>query len=177
MEKKKGKKVAIMTENGFEQSELLSPKKALEDAGVQVHIISSKDGSVKAWNKTNWGAEVPVDVVIDRARVNDYDALVLPGGVMNPDTLRQNADAVEFARKFMESGKPVAAICHGPQTLIETGMLNGRTMTSFPSLKTDLKNAGVRWLDEEVVHDRNLITSRRPADLDAFNKELLSALG
>lgn len=173
---KNSKRVAILTEDGFEQSELLSPKKALENAGVKVDVISSHNGTVRAWDKKNWGVEVNVDVQLDRARVTDYDALVLPGGVMNPDTLRQNAEAVDFARKFMESGKPVAAICHGPQTLIETGMLNGHTMTSFPSLKTDIKNAGARWIDEEVVRDRNLITSRRPADLDAFNKELIGAL-
>jgi protease I len=171
-----GKKVAILTENGFEQSELLSPKKALEDAGIHVDVISSKTGNVKGWDKTDWGMEVRVDRLLDNVKVADYDALVLPGGVMNPDKLRQNMDAVALAKEFMQSGKPVAAICHGPQTLIETGLLNGRTMTSFPSLQTDLRNAGANWVDEEVVRDGNLITSRKPADLDAFNKEIISAL-
>lgn len=171
-----GKKVAILTENGFEQSELLSPKKALEDADIHVDVISSKTGNVKGWDKTDWGMEVRVDRLLDNVKVADYDALVLPGGVMNPDKLRQNMDAVALAKEFMQSGKPVAAVCHGPQTLIETGLLNGRTMTSFPSLQTDLRNAGANWVDEEVVRDGNLITSRKPADLDAFNKEIISAL-
>lgn len=127
-------------------------------------------------DKTDWGMEVRVDRLLDNVKVDDYDALVLPGGVMNPDKLRQNTDAVALAKDFLQSGKPVAAVCHGPQTLIETGLLNGRKMTSFPSLQTDLRNAGASWVDEEVVRDGNLITSRKPADLDAFSKELINAL-
>ncbi len=176
MENNTAKKVAILTENGFEQSELLSPKKALEDAGIHVDVISSKTGSVKGWDKTDWGMEVRVDKLLEHIKADDYDALVLPGGVMNPDTLRQNTAAVALAKDFIRSGKPVAAVCHGPQTLIETGLLKGRTMTSFPSLQTDLRNAGANWVDQEVVHDGNLITSRKPADLDAFNKELIATL-
>lgn len=176
MEKLNDIKVAILTEEGFEQVELTSPKEALQDAGAHVDVISSKSGKIKAWDQTNWGIEINVDKTIDDARVNDYDALVLPGGVLNPDKLRQNKKAVQLAKDFLKSGKPVAAICHGPQTLIETGLLEGRTMTSYPSLQTDLKNAGVNWVDIEMVHDGNLITSRKPADLNAFNKELLKTL-
>jgi protease I len=176
VENLKNKKVAILTEDGFEQVELTSPKEALERAGASVDIISTKAGKVKAWNKTNWGIEVTVDKVLGSANPDEYDALVLPGGVLNPDKLRQNKDAVIFAKVFLESGKTVAAICHGPQTLIETGLLSGKKMTSFPSLQTDLKNAGAEWVDEEMVHDGNLITSRKPADLEAFNKELIETL-
>ncbi len=169
-------KIAILTENGFEQEELTSPKEALEKAGAKVDIVSPQKGKVKAWKHTDWGIEINVDKNLADAEPSAYEALVLPGGVMNPDTLRQNKDAVKFAKDFLESGKPVAAICHGPQTLIETGMLEGKTMTSFPSLQTDLKNAGVNWIDKEMVHDGNLITSRKPADLDAFNNELIKTL-
>ena len=169
-------RIAILTENGFEQEELTSPKEALEKAGAHVDIISPQKGKVKAWKHTDWGIEIAVDRELADAKTADYDALVLPGGVMNPDTLRQNADAVKFAKEFLQSGKPVAAICHGPQTLIETGLLEGKTMTSFPSLQTDLKNSGVKWVDKEMVHDGNIITSRKPADLDAFNKELIKTL-
>ncbi len=176
MEKLMNKKVAILSESGFEEIELTSPKAALEEAGAIVEVISPNAGKIKGWDKTDWGKEVNVDRVLTTADVNDYDALVLPGGVMNPDKLRQNKDAVQFVKTFLESGKTVAAICHGPQTLIETGMLNGKKMTSFPSLQTDLKNAGVQWVDEEMVHDTNLITSRKPADLEAFNSELIKAL-
>jgi protease I len=169
-------RVAILTEQGFEQAELTSPKEALEQAGAKVDIISPENGKIKAWDKTDWGIEINVDKNLSEADINDYDALVLPGGVMNPDKLRQNKDAVKFAKEFLQSGKPVAAICHGPQTLIETGLLDGRTMTSYPSLQTDLKNAGADWVDKEMVHDGNLITSRKPADLGAFNKELIKVL-
>ena len=170
------KKVAILTEEGFEQVELTSPKEALEAAGATVHIISPKSGKIKAWDSTNWGIEINVDKVLSDVSPDDYDALVLPGGVMNPDKLRQNKDAVAFASAFLDEGKPVAAICHGPQTLIETGMLSGRKMTSFPSLQTDLKNAGVNWVDEEVVVDNGLVTSRTPADLDAFNRKAIEEI-
>lgn len=172
-----GKKVAILTENGFEEVELTSPMNALEAAGVEVHVISPQKDKVKAWNSENWGIEVPVDKLLDEANPEDYDMLLLPGGVMNPDTLRTNKKAVAFAQHFLEQGKPLAAICHGPQTLIETGMLDGRTMTSYPSLQTDLKNAGVNWVDEEVVVDNGLVTSRKPDDLEAFNNKMIEELG
>jgi protease I len=169
-------KIAILTENGFEQVELTRPKAALENAGAKVDVISPQRGKVKAWDKTDWGIEVKVDKELTNVKPADYDALVLPGGVMNPDKLRQNGDAVNFVKEFLQSGKPIAAICHGPQILIETGLLKGKTMTSFPSLQTDLRNAGVNWVDEEIVHFDNLITSRKPADLDAFNEELIKTL-
>jgi protease I len=166
-------KVAILTENGFEQSELTSPKEAMEKAGINVQIVSPQKKEVKAWDEKDWGITLPVDVVLDDANPEDYDALMLPGGVMNPDKLRMNDKAVEFVRHFLENGKPIAAICHGPQTMIETDLLDGRTMTSYPSLKTDLTNAGVEWVDEEVVVDNGLVTSRSPRDLEAFNKKML----
>lgn len=172
----KGKKVAILTENGFEEVELTSPMNALEAAGVQVTVISPKEGKVKAWNHDHWSIEVTVDQALDKAKPEDFDMLVLPGGVMNPDKLRTNKAAVAFAQHFIEQGKPLAAICHGPQLLIETGMLEGRNMTSYPSLQTDLENAGVIWEDKEVVVDNGLVTSRSPEDLDAFNKKMIEEL-
>jgi protease I len=172
----KGKKVAILTENGFEEIELSSPKKALEDAGATVHIISPQTGKVKAWNHDHWTIELPVDVTLSKANPAEYDALVLPGGVLNPDKLRRDKDAVAFARSFLEAGKPVAAICHGPQLLIETGLLNQRAMTSYWSVKTDLENAGANWFDKEVVVDNGLITSRSPQDLDAFNRKMVEEI-
>lgn len=171
-----GKKVAILSENGFEQSELTSPKEALEKAGATVHVVSPQKEKIKAWDKDKWGIEVPVDVNLDEANPEEYDALMLPGGVMNPDTLRTNKKAVEFAKHFLESSKPLAAICHGPQLLIETGLLEGKQMTSYPSLQTDLKNAGVNWVDKEVVVDNGLVTSRKPDDLEAFNKKMLEEI-
>lgn len=170
------KKVAILTEEGFEQVELTSPKEALEAAGATVHIISPKSGKIKAWDKTNWGIEIDVDKELSSASPDDYDALMLPGGVLNPDKLRQNKDAVAFASAFLDEGKPLAAICHGPQLLIETGMLQGRRITSYPSLQTDLKNAGADWVDEEVVTDNGLVTSRTPDDLPAFNKKMIEEI-
>ncbi|WP_183576270.1 type 1 glutamine amidotransferase domain-containing protein [Mucilaginibacter sp. X5P1] len=170
------KKVAILTEEGFEQVELTSPLEALKTAGATVHIISPKSGRIKAWDKTNWGIEVDVDKELDSVSPDDYDALVLPGGVLNPDKLRQNKAAVAFASAFLDEGKPVAAICHGPQLLIETGMLKGRKLTSYPSLQTDLKNAGAKWVDEQVVVDHGLVTSRRPDDLSAFNKKMIEEI-
>lgn len=169
-------RVAILTEEGFEQVELTSPKEALEKAGAKTDVISPKSGKIKAWNTKDWGIEINVDKELKDAKVEDYDALVLPGGVLNPDKLRTNKDAVAFVKEFLQSGKPVAAICHGPQTLIETGLLDGRRMTSYPSLKTDLKNAGANWVDQEMVHEGNLISSRKPDDLPAFNKELIQVL-
>jgi protease I len=171
-----GKKVAILTENGFEEVELTSPKKALEEAGAEVKIVSPQKEKVKAWDHDHWSIELPVDVQLDSAQPEDYDALVLPGGVLNPDQLRMNKKAVEFAQHFLETGKPVAAICHGPQTLIETGLIEGRNMTSYPSLRTDLQNAGVLWVDKEVVTDNGLVTSRTPKDLEAFNKKAIEEI-
>jgi protease I len=176
MEKLKGKTVAILTENGFEEVELTSPKKALEEAGATVHIVSPQKQKVKGWNHDHWSMELPVDKNISDARINDYDALILPGGVLNPDQLRQNKDAVDFAKDFLETGKPVAAICHGPQLLIETGLLEGRTLTSYPSVQTDLKNAGANWHDKEVIVDNGLVTSRSPKDLEAFNKKMIEEI-
>lgn len=175
--KLEGKKVAVITENGFEEVELTSPVKALKDAGATVHIISPQKDKVKAWNKDHWSIEVPVDVPLDKANPNDYDALLIPGGVLNPDQMRKNEDCVSFAKHFLETAKPLAAICHGPQLLIETGLLKGRNMTSYSSIKTDLKNAGVNWEDKEVVVDQGLVTSRSPKDLEAFNKKMIEEIG
>jgi protease I len=168
-----GIKVAIVSADGFEQSELFEPKKALEQAGATVQVISLKAGEIKGWNEKDWGKSIKVDAVIDDVNPEDFDALMLPGGVLNPDKLRQEEKVVEFVTAFMESGKPVAAICHGPQTLIETGLLEGRKMTSYAAIKTDLVNAGANWVDEEVVVDQGLVTSRKPADLPAFNRKMI----
>ena len=168
-----GKKVAILVENGFEQVELTSPKQALEEAGAQTQIISPQRDQVKAWQHTEWGDTFPVDVPIENANASDYDALLLPGGVMNPDKLRMNKQAVQFVRDFFEQKKPVASICHGPWTLIEANVVRGRKLTSYPSLQTDLKNAGAKWVDQEVVVDQGLVTSRNPDDLPAFNRKLI----
>src|SRR6476661_4180004 len=176
MEKLKGKTVAILTENGFEELELTSPKKALEEAGATVHIVSPQKEKVKAWNHDHWSIELPVDVNIMEADPDNYDALMIPGGVINPDKMRLNKDCIEFAHQFMLEGKPIGAICHGPQLLIETKMLQGREMTSYWSLKTDLENAGAHWHDEEVVVDNGLVTSRSPKDLEAFNKKLIEEI-
>jgi protease I len=169
----KDMKIAILTDHGFEQSELTGPREALQKAGVTAYIISPQKDEVKAWDKDNWGIRVKVDKVLDDANPDDYDGLLLPGGVLNPDKLRANKKAVAFVKHFLETGKPIAAICHGPQTLIETGLLRDRTMTSYPSVKTDLINAGVNWVDQEVVADNGLVTSRSPKDLAAFNKKML----
>ena len=171
-----GKKVAILTENGFEEIELTSPMNALEQAGAIVHVISPQKEKVKAWDHDHWSIEVPVDRQLSEASPEEYDMLLLPGGVLNPDTLRQNTEAVSFAQHFIEQGKPLAAICHGPQTLIETGMLDGRTMTSYASIRSDLVNAGVNWVDKEVVVDNGLVTSRSPKDLEAFNQKMIEEL-
>ena len=171
------RKVAILTEEGFEQVELTSPKQALEAAGARVDVISPRSGKIKAWNTKDWGIEIDVDKQLNEVNPDDYDALVLPGGVMNPDKLRQNKDAVAFAFTFLKEGKPVAAICHGPQLLIETGLIRGRNMTSYPSLQTDLRNAGANWDDQEVIVDNGLVTSRTPDDLDAFNRKMIEEIG
>ncbi len=173
----KSKKVAILTENGFEEVELTSPKKALEDAGIQVDVVSAQKEKVKGWDTDHWSIDIPVDVALSDADVDDYDASMIPGGVINPDKMRVNKDYVAFAKSFLEAGKPVAAICHGPQLLIETGMLEGKNMTSYPSIKSDLINAGANWEDKEVIVDKGLVTSRSPKDLEAFNKKMLEEIG
>lgn len=165
-----GLKIAILATDGFEQSELLEPRKALQEAGATTEVVSPKRGTIRGWNHTEWGEEIAVDRNLQDADPEEYDALVLPGGVMNPDKLRTIPAAVRFAKSFFAAGKPVAAICHGPWTVIESGAAKGHRMTSWPSLKTDLSNAGAEWVDEEVVVDRNLVTSRKPADLPAFNR-------
>jgi protease I len=172
----RGKKVAILAANGFEQVELTEPKRALEEAGAETSIVSPESGKVKGWKLTDWGDELPVDVPLEDAKADDFDALVLPGGVMNPDKLRRNEWALQFVRAFLESGKPVAAICHGPWTLIDAGVVEGRTMTSYPSIQTDLKNAGANWVDKEVVVDKGLVTSRKPDDLPAFNRKIIEEI-
>ncbi|WDF56309.1 type 1 glutamine amidotransferase domain-containing protein [Mucilaginibacter sp. KACC 22063] len=176
MARLENKKVAILTEEGFEQVELTEPKKALEEAGATVHVISPKTGSIKAWDKDHWGIEITVDKQLSDVNPDDYDALMLPGGVLNPDKLRQDKEAVSFVATFLEEGKPVAAICHGPQMLIETGLIKGRTLTSFPSLHTDLVNAGANWVDQEVVTDNGLVTSRKPDDIPAFNQKMIEEI-
>jgi len=176
MQSLNGKKVAILVEDGFEQIELTSPKEALEKAGAETHIISPKRDKVKGWEHTQWGQEFPVDVSIDKANANEYDALLLPGGVMNPDKLRTSKQAVQFVRSFFDQGKPVAAICHGPWILVEADVVNGRKVTSYTSIQTDLKNAGANWVDQEVVVDNGLVTSRKPDDLPAFNRKMVEEI-
>jgi protease I len=168
-----GKKVAILVADGFEQSELTEPRKALDKAGAETHIVSPAEKKVKGWNHTKPGRSFRVDVPLAQARAGAYDALLLPGGVKNPDTLRADEEAVQFVRAFHESGKPIAAICHGPWTLIEAGAVRGRRVTSYRSLKTDLRNAGAEWVDEPVVVDNGLVTSRQPDDLPAFNSKMI----
>jgi protease I len=168
-----GMKVAALVEHGFEESELLEPRKALEDAGARVDVISPVEVSVKGWHHGTWGKEVKVDQPLADAHPEDYDALLLPGGVFNPDRLRINERAVQFVKAFTMSNRPVAAICHGPWTLIEADALRDRRVTSWPSLKTDLRNAGAIWVDGEVIEDRGLITSRKPDDIPAFNQKMI----
>ncbi len=175
MQNLQGKKVAILSDQGFEQSELLSPMEALENAGATVHI-ESNETSIKGREEKYWGKELDRDVALSEAKPEDYHAIMIPGGVMNPDLMRNNKEYVAFVQHFMETGKPVAAICHAPQLLIETGMLNGRNMTSYPSIQTDLKNAGAIWEDKEVVVDNGLVTSRSPQDLEAFNKKMIEEI-
>jgi len=172
-----GRKVAVLATDGFEQSELTEPKRLLESWGAQVDVIAPGDKpAIRGWQHTDWGDEVPVDLHLDQAKVDAYDALVLPGGVMNPDTLRRDAAAVDLVRAFASAGKPVAAICHGPWLLAEGDLVDGREVTSWPSLRTDLGNAGGRWKDAEVVVDENLITSRKPDDIPAFADAVAKAL-
>ncbi len=169
----KGKRVAILATDGFEQSELLSPREALLEAGATVELISLEKGSIKGWKDGNWGDSERVDHAVADAKADDYHALMIPGGVMNPDKLRMNSDAVGFVRSFFEQHKPVAAICHGPWLLAEAGVLKGRKLTSYKSIRTDLENAGATWVDQEVVVDNGLVTSRSPKDLPAFNAKLV----
>ena len=168
-----GLKVAILVTDGFEQVEMTEPRKALDAAGAETQLVSPKDGQVKAWTFTEWGDIFPVDMPLDSAQPEDFDALLLPGGVINPDALRMDKKAVAFAKAFFDAGKPVASICHGPWTIIEAGAVRGRRLTSWPSLKTDLKNAGAEWVDEQVVVDQGLVTSRKPDDIPAFNPEVI----
>lgn len=168
-----GKKIAILATDGFEQVELIEPRNAIREAGGVPEVVSPKEGSIRGWNSTDWGEEVSVDRSVNGANADDYAGLLLPGGVMNPDLLRLEEKALAFVRSFFEAGKPVAAICHAPWTLIEAGVVEGRRMTSWPSLKTDLTNAGAQWVDEEVVVDQGLVTSRKPDDLPAFNRKMV----
>jgi protease I len=173
----KGLRVAILATEGFEQVELIKPKEALEQAGAHVDVISpktgTKSGKIKGWNMTDWGDSVKVDVELSEAKNGNYDAHLLPGGVMSPDKLRMDPQAVAFVKSFFTANKPVAAICHGPWTLIEADVVRGKTLTSWPSLQTDLRNAGAKWVDEEVVEDNGLVTSRKPDDIPAFNKRAI----
>ena len=171
-----GKRVAFLATDGVEEVEYTEPRAAVEKAGGTAALVSIKDGAIQAVNHLDKAGTYPVELKVKDAKVDDYDALVLPGGVANPDFLRTDPDAVRFVRDFVNSGKPVAAICHGPWTLVEAGVVDGRTLTSWPSLRTDLANAGATWVDEKVVVDQGLITSRKPDDLDAFCDALLSAI-
>jgi protease I len=173
MEQLNGKKVAILVADGFEQVELTEPRKALDEAGAETRIVSPSKGKVKGWQHTEWGDELPVDVPLGQAKADEFDALLLPGGVMNPDHLRRNPEVQRFVKAFFDAGKPVAAICHGPWTLIDAGVARGRKMTSYETIQSDLKNAGVEWTDQEVVVDGNLVTSRKPDDIPAFNRAMV----
>ena len=168
-----GKRVAILATDGVEQVELTEPRKALDAAGARTTVVSPKTGSIKGWNHDRWGESITVDQSLDDAREDQFDALMLPGGVMNPDQLRMNERAVQFVRSFFEAGKPVAAICHAPWMLVEADVVAGRSVTSWPSLRTDLRNAGGEWVDREVVTDQGLVTSRKPDDIPAFNRKMI----
>ena len=168
-----GKKIAILVDEGFEQVELIKPRKALDKTGAQTQVVSPQQGEVRGWNMKRWGKTVAVDVPLESADPSQFDALLLPGGVMNPDKLRTNPKAMEFVKHFFDAGKPVAAICHAPWTLVEADVVKGRTLTSWPSLKTDIRNAGGNWVDQEVVTDMGLVTSRMPDDIRAFNKKMI----
>ena len=171
-----GKRVAILATDGVEQIELTEPRKALDEAGASTQIVSPKRGKIKGWQHDQWGDEIKVDISLDDARADDFDALMLPGGVKNPDQLRMNEKAVQFVRSFFAAGKPVAAICHAPWMLVEADVARGRTVTSWPSLRTDLRNAGADWVDREVVTDKGLVTSRKPDDIPAFNRKMIEEI-
>lgn len=177
MARLEGIRVAILATNGYEQVELTSPRQALEEAGAETAVVSPKSGSITGWDHTDWGDDVDVDVTLDEAREEDFDALFLPGGVLNPDKLRMDDRAVRFVRSFFDAGKPVAAICHGPQTMIDAEVVKNRRLTSYPAIRKDLINAGAEWEDQEVVVDNGLITSRKPDDLPTFNEALISEFG
>lgn len=169
-----GCRVAILATDGFEQDELLKPREALEEAGADVRILSLKSGSIKSWKKDDWGKSIAVDNIVREVTIDDFDALMIPGGVINPDKLRNDDDTVKFVSDFAAAGKPIAAICHGPQVLISANVVEGRNITSWPSLKTDLLNAGANWIDDEVVVDLGLVTSRKPDDIPAFNEKMIA---
>ena len=168
----RGVRVAILATDGFEQAELVEPRRALDAAGADTEVVSPKQGKVRGWKMKEWGDEVDVDRALDAADPKDYDALLLPGGVINADALRMQPKAIRFVKSFFDDGKPVGVICHAPWTLIESGVVRGHRMTSWPSLKTDLTNAGAQWVDAEVVVDGKLVTSRKPDDIPAFNREI-----
>ncbi len=168
-----GKKVAILVADGFEQVEMTKPREALDEAGAETKIVSLKPGKIQGMNHADKGDKFDVDLTLDEARPEEFDALLIPGGLMNPDALRSNDDALEFTRHFFREGKPVAAICHGPWVLIDAGVVRGRTLTSWPAIKTDVENAGGKWVNEEVVVDNGLVTSRKPDDIPAFNKKMI----
>jgi protease I len=172
----KSRKIAVLATDGFEQAELVEPVQAFRDAGATVHVIAPKSGEIQGMKHDQKGDKIKVDFELGKVNADSYDALVLPGGVANPDTLRINKEAVAFVKAFVDAGKPIAAICHGPWTLIEAGGVRGRKMTSWPSLQSDLKNAGADWVDEEAVVDGNLVTSRKPDDIPAFNRAFLTLL-
>ena len=173
----KSKKIAVLAADGYEQSELESPVEALKKEGAIVEIISLKSGEIKAMKDHEWSNSVAVDKTVSDAKVSDYDALLLPGGVLNPDAVRADKDAVAFVKEFFTAHKRVAAICHGPQTLINAEVVNGVKMTSFEAISKDLQNAGANWVDEEVVTDGNLTTSRKPEDIPAFNRRMIEEFG
>ena len=168
-----GKRVAILATDGVEQVELTEPRKALDEAGAKTTLVSPKSGQIKGWQHDHWGEELKVDLALESANADTFDALLLPGGVMNPDQLRMNKQAVQFVRSFFDSGKPVAAICHAPWMLVEADVVSGRSVTSWPSLQTDLRNAGADWVNREVVTDQGLVTSRKPDDIPAFNRKMI----
>lgn len=171
-----GKKVAMLSTDGFEQSELLSPREALEEAGAEVSVVSPESGEITGWKSSDWGESVAVDATLAEANPEDFQALVLPGGVINPDQLRLDDSAIAFIRHFVDTGKVIGAICHGPWSLINAKAVKGRTMTSFPSIRLDLENAGAKWVDQEVTVDHGLVTSRNPDDLPAFNRKLIEEI-
>ena len=171
-----GKRVAILVTEGFEQVEMTGPRKALTDAGAKAEIVSPTEGEVQGWNHFDKGDRFAVDVPLEEANADQFDALLLPGGVANPDQLRAQPKAVQFVKRFVDAGKPIGVICHGPWTLIEVGAVKGRTMTSWPSLKTDLLNAGAKWVDQEVVVDRGIVSSRKPDDIPAFSRKLIEEI-
>ncbi|AIE88065.1 type 1 glutamine amidotransferase domain-containing protein [Fimbriimonas ginsengisoli] len=172
-----GKRIAILATDGFEQAELLGPRRILDEAGALTAVVSVKPGEIKGWNESDWGQSVPVDKTLDQCSPGDFDALVLPGGVINPDKLRMIPEAVAFVRGFFDAGKPIGAICHGPWLLVEANIVRGRTVTSWASLQTDLRNAGAHWVDQRVVTDQGIVTSRKPDDIPAFGQKLIEEIG